>query len=292
MKINQLFEAGITPTSGPDNMSNTLAPKFGRSDKMLETTAGATSSGSVAPVSKSMGKMKSRGSIFQGIKTSKKYPNTPVTEDELSEEQLKAKQKREEFFNRPKDRDIGNRPLDREVQKKEGMYEGTDNPYGYEVGQTVKLSNGQHGQVIDIFDDSIEVLLPGGRTITVDFRDAQVLDEQGVDAMDASKPGPLENFDFWQARVKHFYPDANFIHEKGFYRDPQTGERIPGNVMAFSKSAGKQVALHSPRSSTFSITPPSKPIGTPGPNLARPSVAQPTRPVSVLNRVRSGINRN
>jgi hypothetical protein len=57
------------------------------------------------------------------------------------------------------------------------MSEGSDNPYGYEIGQTVKLDNGQQGRVIDIFDDSIEVLLVGGRTVTVDFRDAQVIGE-------------------------------------------------------------------------------------------------------------------
>jgi preprotein translocase subunit YajC len=60
------------------------------------------------------------------------------------------------------------------------MSESTDNPYGYRKGQTVKLDNGQQGRVIDIFDDSIEVLLVGGRTVTVDFRDAQVIGEQGV----------------------------------------------------------------------------------------------------------------
>lgn len=57
---------------------------------------------------------------------------------------------------------------------------GGTNPYGYEVGQTVKLQNGSQGQVVDIFDDSIEVLLPRGNTMTVDFRDAEVLDEYGV----------------------------------------------------------------------------------------------------------------
>jgi hypothetical protein len=60
------------------------------------------------------------------------------------------------------------------------MSESTDNPYGYRKGQTVKLDNGQQGRVIDIFDDSIEVLLVGGRTVTVDFRDAQVIDENAV----------------------------------------------------------------------------------------------------------------
>jgi hypothetical protein len=62
----------------------------------------------------------------------------------------------------------------------QGVAEGSDNPYGYRKGQTVKLDNGQQGRVIDIFDDSIEVLLVGGRTVTVDFRDAQVIGEQSV----------------------------------------------------------------------------------------------------------------
>jgi hypothetical protein len=57
------------------------------------------------------------------------------------------------------------------------MSEDSENPYGYEVGQTVKLQNGSQGRVLDIFDDSIEVLLPGGRTVTVAFQDARVLDE-------------------------------------------------------------------------------------------------------------------
>ena len=64
--------------------------------------------------------------------------------------------------------------------RKQGVGEGSDNPYGYSKGQTVKLDNGQQGRVIDIFDDSIEVLLVGGRTVTVDFRDAQVIGEQSV----------------------------------------------------------------------------------------------------------------
>jgi len=62
----------------------------------------------------------------------------------------------------------------------QAVAEGQDNPYGYRKGQTVKLDNGQQGRVIDIFDDSIEVLLVGGRTVTVDFRDAQVIGEQGM----------------------------------------------------------------------------------------------------------------
>jgi len=78
----------------------------------------------------------------------------------------------------------GNRPSPGsqiyQLMKKHGIEEGQDNSYGYQVGQTVKLQNGSQGQVLDIFDDSIEVLLVGGRTVTVDFRDAQVISEQGV----------------------------------------------------------------------------------------------------------------
>jgi hypothetical protein len=73
------------------------------------------------------------------------------------------------------------------LMKRHGVTEGQDNPYGYRKGQTVKLDNGMQGRVIDIFDDSIEVLLVGGRTVTVDFRDAQVISEQGV----AEKLGDL-----------------------------------------------------------------------------------------------------
>ena len=62
----------------------------------------------------------------------------------------------------------------------QGAVSENQNPYGYKVGQTVKLHTGGQGRVIDIFDDSIEVLLPGGRTVTVAFQDANVLDEQGM----------------------------------------------------------------------------------------------------------------
>ena len=67
-----------------------------------------------------------------------------------------------------------------EKKKQQGAVSENQNPYGYKVGQTVKLHTGGQGRVIDIFDDSIEVLLPGGRTVTVAFQDANVLDEQGM----------------------------------------------------------------------------------------------------------------
>ena len=75
----------------------------------------------------------------------------------------------------------------------QGVTEGSDNPYGYRKGQTVKLDNGQQGRVIDIFDDSIEVLLVGGRTVTVDFRDAQVIGEQGVAEGMLDNPGEQDS---------------------------------------------------------------------------------------------------
>lgn len=61
-------------------------------------------------------------------------------------------------------------------KKKKSVTEGIENPYGYEVGQTVKLDNGYQGRVIDIFDDAIEVLLTTGKTVTVAFQDAHVMD--------------------------------------------------------------------------------------------------------------------
>ena len=96
----------------------------------------------------------------------------------------------------------GGNPADKLGIRKKDVGEGTDNPYGYRKGQTVKLDNGQQGRVIDIFDDSIEVLLVGGRTVTVDFRDAQVIGEQGVaevkknDKNDDHEPF---NYDEWKA---------------------------------------------------------------------------------------------
>ncbi len=74
MKINKLLESS-TPTSDASNIT-TSAPKFGRDDKTLEETT----AGSIATVASPVGKVRSRGSIFSGIKTSEKFPNT-VDED-------------------------------------------------------------------------------------------------------------------------------------------------------------------------------------------------------------------
>ena len=126
MKISNLTEMA-TPSSMPDN--NTSAPKFGRSDEMLESGVGTTTSGSVATDAKPMGKMRTRGqgSMFKGISTSSKYANSrkagisedSVNEDELSEEQLQAKKRREENFKKAKDRELGNKPQSRDIMTKE-----------------------------------------------------------------------------------------------------------------------------------------------------------------------------
>ena len=126
MKISNLTEMA-TPSSMPD--PNTAAPKFGRSDDVLESGVGTTTSGAVATDSKPMGKMRTRGqgSMFKGISTSSKYANSKkagisedsVNEDELSEEQLQAKKRREENFKKAKDRELGNKPKSREIMAKE-----------------------------------------------------------------------------------------------------------------------------------------------------------------------------
>jgi len=128
MKISNLLETA-TPSSMPD--PNTAAPKFGRSDDVLESGVGSTTSSSVATDSKPMGKMRTRGqgSMFKGISTSSKYANSKkagisedsVNEDELSEEQLQAKKRREENFKKAKDRELGNKPQSREIMAKEAF---------------------------------------------------------------------------------------------------------------------------------------------------------------------------
>ena len=126
MKISNLTETA-TPSSMPD--PNTAAPKFGRSDEMLESGVGTSTAGGIASVSKPMGKMRTRGqgSMFKGISTSSKYANSKkagisedsVNEDELSEEQLQAKKRREENFKKAKDRELGNKPTSRDIMTKE-----------------------------------------------------------------------------------------------------------------------------------------------------------------------------
>jgi hypothetical protein len=122
MKISHLQEADITPSSGPDNMATGQAPRMGRSNDVLETTT----SGSVATGAPSNLGTQRRGkqSIFKGIKTSKKFANSNaagIYEDEISEEQLQAKKRREDIFKKAKDRGIGKKPVSRDIMAKEAF---------------------------------------------------------------------------------------------------------------------------------------------------------------------------
>ena len=92
MNISSLLEM-TTPSSDPANMGGSQAPKFGRDPHVLEdesleeNTAGAIATG--APSDMGM-QRRSKGSIFQGVRTSKKFVNSPVTEDPLKDKSLDA----------------------------------------------------------------------------------------------------------------------------------------------------------------------------------------------------------
>lgn len=91
MKISNLLEM-TTPSSDPTNMGGSQAPQFGRDPHVLEdetleeTTAGAIATG--APTDMGM-QTRGKGSMFQGIKTSKKFVNSPVKEAAIDPEQEK-----------------------------------------------------------------------------------------------------------------------------------------------------------------------------------------------------------
>ena len=145
MKISHLQE-NLTPASAPS--APTPGPKFGRSDEMLEsgastTTAGVMSTGT--PTNMGVQRRSKKGSdLLKGIKTSEKYANSrkagisedTINEDDLSEEQLQAKKRREELFKRSKDREIGKKPMSREIMAKEqAMEEGDEQIDGMAQGE-------------------------------------------------------------------------------------------------------------------------------------------------------------
>jgi hypothetical protein len=110
MKITNLLEATIASMPEPGQVSF----RSGRSETSLEEMT----AGSVASVPMPMGKVIKRESgITQGIK--KSVDEGAINENDLSEEQLTAKQRREEFFNKSQSREIGNKPSDREIMAKE-----------------------------------------------------------------------------------------------------------------------------------------------------------------------------
>jgi len=195
MKISTLLETNTTPISDPAGLQSQQAPHFGRNPKVLEDDKlDETTAGAIATVAQPLGGVQRRGqgSIFQGVKTSKKFPNSKAVKEgaKLGNPFMPGIENTPEYkqgFSTgklPVPYPEGTQPytnyykgvIDRAGPKSMNMKESS-NSYGYEVGQQVELDNGKQGKVLDIFDDSIEVLLPDGRTVIVDFRDAQVLDE-------------------------------------------------------------------------------------------------------------------
>ena len=126
-----------------------------------------------------------------------------------------------------------------------------ENSYGYKVGQTVKLSNGKRGRVLDVFDDSIEVLIPGGQTVTVAFQDAEVLGEGGMQSEEPRKA--------WADKVVKKFPGAKIMMSKmpngpaqatlngkvvAVYPekkdDSSLNELSPATLSSYKEKAGKQ----------------------------------------------------
>lgn len=100
MKISKLLE---NPTPSSTSALNGggyggQAPHFGRDPEILEdeqideTSTGATGSGSVGGgVASDLGmQRRGEGSIFKGVKTSKKFVNSPMTEDPLKDKSMDA----------------------------------------------------------------------------------------------------------------------------------------------------------------------------------------------------------
>ena len=89
MRISTLLETNTTPSSDPATNQSQQAPKFGRNPKVLEddekldeTTAGAIATGEPT----NMGiQRRGKGSMFQGIKTSKKFANSAAVKEGVAE---------------------------------------------------------------------------------------------------------------------------------------------------------------------------------------------------------------
>jgi hypothetical protein len=95
MKISSLLET-ITPASAP-NQEGSQAPKFGRHPDILEddenleeTTSGSVATGS--PTNLGV-QRRGQGSIFQGVKTSGKFPNSKAVKENLKDTSLQTLQK-------------------------------------------------------------------------------------------------------------------------------------------------------------------------------------------------------
>ena len=91
MRISTLLETNTTPSSDPVANQSEQAPKFGRDPHVLEdeqldeTTAGAIATGEPANLGV---QRRGKGSIFQGVKTSKKFANSASVKEGVAEDQL------------------------------------------------------------------------------------------------------------------------------------------------------------------------------------------------------------
>ena len=91
MKITTLLETNTTPSSDPAANQSQQAPKFGRDPHVLEDeqldemTAGAIATGEPANLGV---QRRGKGSMLQGIKTSKKFPNSAAVKEGVAEDQL------------------------------------------------------------------------------------------------------------------------------------------------------------------------------------------------------------
>jgi hypothetical protein len=113
MKIKNLLEM-TTPSSDTSNMGGSQAPKFGRDphvledEKIEETTAGSVATGEPT----NMGvQRRGKGSMFQGIKTSKKFVNSPVKEAiEPEQEKIDSLRRSRQERERGSERELGRDP--------------------------------------------------------------------------------------------------------------------------------------------------------------------------------------
>jgi len=146
MKISHLQEGSVAGDPGITQNAGD-APHFGRNPRVLEKSEKVeeTTAGCVATIAQPIGKTQKRSnSIFSGIKTSKKYANSSkagIYEDEISEENLLAKQRKEELFKKAKLRDLGKRKtisdvllkkeLEQAMLEEIDMIEEDDNDFWY-----------------------------------------------------------------------------------------------------------------------------------------------------------------
>jgi hypothetical protein len=188
MKISHLSETNSTPTSGPDQMAGSQAPKMGRSNKFLEekeeeTVEECTTSGSVASVSAPIGGMNRRGkgSMLKGINTSSKYANSAAVKESRDAYQRDYDSSRTGFGRPPReddeyhnggDEDIAytmylyNTERGRLVQKKiKGYYYDSAKAEGWRPNQIDALK--VHGIIRSKFDPNQWVKKEGTRWLKV-----------------------------------------------------------------------------------------------------------------------------